>query len=109
MVVLAVLLIVGWALLLISKFADSVVLILVGRFVNGLGGGAFALVAPLYISECSEARLRGGLASMLQFQSNLGVAFTDALDINEVASWTIISGVCMTFPILLVILIVTVL
>ena len=35
MVVLAVLLIVGWALLLISKFADSVVLILVGRFVNG--------------------------------------------------------------------------
>ena len=32
----------------------------------GLGGGAFALVAPLYISECSEARLRGGLASMLQ-------------------------------------------
>ena len=45
----------------------------------------------------------------LQFQSNLGVAFTDALDINEVASWTIISGVCMTFPILLVILIVTVL
>lgn len=55
----------------------------------------------MYISECSEPHLRGGLASVLQLQSNLGVAFTDALNVNEATPWTVISGVCTAFPVIL--------
>ena len=55
----------------------------------------------MYISECSEHHLRGGLASVLQLQSGFGVAFTDALNVNEATPWTAISGVCTAFPLIL--------
>ena len=55
----------------------------------------------MYISECSEPHLRGGLASVLQLQSNVGVAFTDALNVNEATPWTVISAVCAAFPVIL--------
>ena len=38
-------------------------------------------------SEIAENSLRGGLASFMQLQSNLGVAFVNALNIGHVVNW----------------------
>ena len=66
MVGLAVLLIVGWTLLLISKFADSVVLILVGRFVNGESNkSAILLVGSTILFSC--AKIFGIVVNMIFF------------------------------------------
>lgn len=53
--------------------AESVLEILVGRFVSGLGIGLASLVVPLYISEMSPAKHRGMLVSFNQFAITLGI------------------------------------
>ena len=42
--------------------------------------------------------MRGGLASFMQLQSNIGVAFVNALNINQALHWTKISWSCMVVP-----------
>ena len=49
-------------------------------------------------SEIAENSLRGGLASFMQLQSNLGVAFVNALNIGHVVDWIKISWACMVVP-----------
>ena len=50
------------------------------------------------LSEIAENSLRGGLASFMQLQSNLGVAFVNALNIGHVVDWIKISWACMVVP-----------
>ena len=42
--------------------------------------------------------MRGGLASFMQLQSNIGVAFVNALNISQAMHWTKISWSCMVVP-----------
>ena len=42
--------------------------------------------------------MRGGLASFMQLQSNMGVAFVNALNIGQALHWVRISWVCMAVP-----------
>ena len=42
--------------------------------------------------------MRGGLSSFMQLQSNVGVAFVNALNINQALHWTRISWICMAIP-----------
>ena len=58
----------------------------------GFSGGAYALVAPYYVSEVAEVSLRGALASVQQLMATLGVLFVNALNINEAVDWSTISG-----------------
>lgn len=53
--------------------AESVLEILVGRFVTGLGLGLASLTVPLYISEMSPAKHRGMLVSFNQFAITIGI------------------------------------
>lgn len=46
---------------------------MVARFVGGLGVGAASVVAPIYTSEISPARLRGRLVGLVQFNVVLGI------------------------------------
>jgi Zn-dependent protease len=64
----------------------------------GFSGGAYALVAPLYVSETAETSIRGGLTSMMQLMSTLGVAFVDGLNINGAVDWVTISAICISLP-----------
>ncbi|KAF2883259.1 hypothetical protein ILUMI_22916 [Ignelater luminosus] len=53
MLVLTVVLIGGW---LVIIFANSAVMIYIGRIITGMGGGGFFITAPLYASEIAEKR-----------------------------------------------------
>ena len=51
-----------------------------------------------YLSEIAETSMRGGLASFMQFQSNMGVAFVNALNIGQAVHWIKNSWACMVVP-----------
>ncbi|EEF34614.1 sugar transporter, putative [Ricinus communis] len=71
---------------LVQAAAPAPWVIIVGRFLVGLGVGMASMTSPLYISECSPARIRGALVSTNgllitsgQFLSYLiNLAFTQA-------------------------------
>ncbi|XP_049880008.1 solute carrier family 2, facilitated glucose transporter member 8-like [Pectinophora gossypiella] len=59
-VVLALPFVLSWAI--IGQTSSSIV-VLVARFISGIGGGAFLVFAPIFISEIAEDSIRGFLAS----------------------------------------------
>jgi sugar porter (SP) family MFS transporter len=48
-------------------------MLLVSRFLGGLGVGAASVMAPMYIAEISPARLRGRLVAVTQFNIVAGI------------------------------------
>jgi MFS transporter, SP family, arabinose:H+ symporter len=54
-------------------FANGVVMLIVARFIGGLGIGISTVAAPLYISEISPPAYRGRLAGMFQFNIVFGI------------------------------------
>ena len=78
--------------------SDTVWLFYLGRILSGLGGGAFSLAAPSFVSEIAEPRIRGALGSLMQFQVTAGLAFVTALNINGAVDWVIITGICVGPP-----------
>ncbi|CAG0881233.1 unnamed protein product [Cyprideis torosa] len=66
--------------------SPSVPLILVGRFLGGMGIGVLSATAPVYVCETVEPRLRGALASFPQLMVVLGVALQCALAVG--VSWS---------------------
>ncbi len=58
---------------LLSAFTPNEFLLLVGRFVVGIGIGFSSVVAPLYISEVAPASNRGALVSLYQFAITVGI------------------------------------
>ncbi|KAG4078957.1 hypothetical protein HA402_010909 [Bradysia odoriphaga] len=82
---------VGWALVC---WANSVAMLLVGRILLGISGGAFFVVAPMYIGEIAEKEIRGALGSFFQLMVTTGILFVYAVgyDLN-VFTFSIICGV----------------
>ena len=64
----------------------------------GFSGGAYALVAPYYVSEIAETSMRGALASLMQLMATFGVLFVNALNIYEPVDWVVISATCTAIP-----------
>ena len=62
-----------WLSALGSGFANSIELLVVARWIGGLGVGISAMVCPLYISEISPAHLRGRLVTLFQFAITFGI------------------------------------
>ncbi len=58
---------------IVSGFAPNEAILLVGRFIVGIGIGFSSVVAPLYISEVAPAPTRGGLVSLYQFAITIGI------------------------------------
>src|SRR5215469_1625216 len=58
---------------LISAFTPNETVLLIGRFVVGIGIGFSSVVAPLYISEVAPANVRGALVSLYQFAITVGI------------------------------------
>ena len=48
-------------------FANSSAMLILFRFIGGLGVGAVSVTAPMYISEIAPASMRGKLVSFNQF------------------------------------------
>jgi sugar porter (SP) family MFS transporter len=56
-----------------SAFPPNVELLCATRFVIGLGVGTASFVAPMYISEQSPRRLRGGMTALNQLMITFGI------------------------------------
>ncbi|KAK5641986.1 hypothetical protein RI129_008153 [Pyrocoelia pectoralis] len=66
----------GWLLIL---FAQNLAMVLIGRFIIGMAGGAFCVAAPLYTSEIAEKEIRGALGSFFQLFITLGIMLSYTL------------------------------
>ena len=56
-------------------YAQSIVWVIVLRFISGLVVGAVSVVSPMYISEISPSDKRGTLVSFNQFAITIGILF----------------------------------
>jgi SP family sugar:H+ symporter-like MFS transporter len=71
---------------LAAGFAASSAIFIVARFIGGLGVGAASVLAPVYISEVTPARIRGRLSSVQQVMIITGL--TGAFLINYLLART---------------------
>jgi SP family myo-inositol transporter-like MFS transporter 13 len=53
-----------------QKFAS----LFVGRLLQGMSGGIIAVVVPLYLAECLDAKTRGRGTALFQFMLTVGIA-----------------------------------
>ncbi|XP_033150846.1 facilitated trehalose transporter Tret1-like [Drosophila busckii] len=58
---------------LLSYYAQSVEYLYLARLLAGVTGGAGYIVFPIYISEISDANIRGRLSSLIMLSVNIGV------------------------------------
>ena len=58
---------------LIIALANSAALILLGRFITGVGVGAVMTTATIYIVEIASTDMRGVLGCFIQFMGALGI------------------------------------
>lgn len=56
-----------------SAMAGNVTSFIIFRFIGGIGVGGSSVVAPMYISEISPARVRGRMTAIFQFNVILGI------------------------------------
>lgn len=82
---------VGWVLVC---WANGVAMLLVGRILLGISGGAFFVVAPMYIGEIAEKEIRGTLGSFFQLMVTTGILFVYAVGYDlKVFVFSLICGV----------------
>ena len=58
-------------------------------------------MSSIYISECSEQNIRGTLGNMMSLMMNLGLLYTNSIEI--LVHWTALTGTCLIFPILILV------
>lgn len=63
---------IGWALVI---WAVSIEMLYVGRVLLGISGGAFFVMAPIYIGEIAQKDIRGALGSFFQLMVTIGILF----------------------------------
>lgn len=91
MIALACPCVAGWLLVM---WARNLAMLLIGRFLLGLAGGAFHVAAPQYSSEIAEKEIRGTLGSFCIVNMNAGILFSYILGAYVSVFWTsFISGV----------------
>ncbi|XP_043278855.1 facilitated trehalose transporter Tret1-2 homolog [Venturia canescens] len=67
---------VGWACVI---WPSSLGLLIFGRFLLGVGGGAFCVTAPMYTAEISDTETRGRLGSYFELLLCAGILVSYAL------------------------------
>lgn len=65
---------------ILAAWAPLVGWLIVGRFLLGLAVGVASFTAPLYLSEISPMRLRGGIISMYQLMITIGILAAYLID-----------------------------
>lgn len=87
--------VIGWILL---ATADNVAMLMAGRFIVGVAGGAFCVTAPTYTSEIAEDSIRGTLGSFFQLMLTVGILFSYA--VGSYVSLLAFNLICMVIPII---------
>ncbi|CAG9767181.1 unnamed protein product [Ceutorhynchus assimilis] len=68
--------ILGWLLII---FTQHNAMLMVGRFLTGMAGGAFSIMGPLYTSEIAEKQIRGTLGTFFQMFLTFGILWANVL------------------------------
>lgn len=86
---------IGWLLI---AFGSSVAMLIAGRFITGLAGGAFCVTAPAYTSEIAQDSIRGSLGAYFQLMITIGILFAYA--VGSYTSVFVFNILCLCFPII---------
>jgi MFS transporter, SP family, galactose:H+ symporter len=80
-------------------FSDGMTMLLIGRFVVGLGIGIASLTVPLYISEMSPSKVRGTFVSFNQLAITIGILASYGVDLffSRTGDWHAMFGIAI-FP-----------
>lgn len=65
--------------------APNIELLVLARFIGGIGVGVASMVTPIYIAEVAPAKIRGGLVTMNQ------IAIVSGMVLSYLANWMIVS------------------
>ncbi|KAJ8716334.1 hypothetical protein PYW08_013619 [Mythimna loreyi] len=84
----------GWLLI---TFGTSVGMLIAGRLITGIAGGAFCVTAPAYTSEIAQDSIRGTLGSYFQLMITLGILF--AYVVGGYTSVFVFNILCTCIPI----------
>ncbi|XP_021186691.1 facilitated trehalose transporter Tret1-2 homolog isoform X2 [Helicoverpa armigera] len=84
----------GWLLI---TFGTSVGMLIAGRFITGVAGGAFCVTAPAYTSEIAQDSIRGTLGSYFQLMITIGILF--AYVVGGYTSVFVFNILCTCIPI----------
>ncbi|XP_046983357.1 facilitated trehalose transporter Tret1-like [Schistocerca americana] len=83
----------GWAFLI---WGDSLALLCVGRLLTGAAGGAFNVLAPVYIAEVAQKEVRGALCGYFQLLLTIGTLYVYVLGAVTGLFWTSVG--CAVVP-----------
>lgn len=86
---------VGWALVI---FATNLAMLISGRFLLGISGGAFCVAAPTYIGEIAQSSVRGSLGSYFQLMLVVGVLFSYI--VGAYANVLALNLICASLPLI---------
>lgn len=86
---------IGWGLVI---FATNVPMLLIGRFLLGVSGGAFCVAAPTYTAEIAQSDIRGTLGSFFQLMMVVGILFVYL--VGAYASVFALSIICGVIPLI---------
>ncbi|GLJ39000.1 hypothetical protein SUGI_0794970 [Cryptomeria japonica] len=80
---------------LVTALAPDLIVLIIGRFVFGIGIGLAMHAAPLYIAETSPPQIRGRLVSLKEFFIVLGMLLgylVSSLAVDAVGGWRYMYG-----------------
>ncbi|XP_066248090.1 facilitated trehalose transporter Tret1-like [Euwallacea similis] len=91
----------GWLLII---FTQHVAMLLVGRFLTGMGAGSFCIIGPIYTSDIAEISIRKTLGTFMQLFITLGILYANIFGwILPIITFCILcAAVPVTFGILFV-------
>lgn len=82
---------------LVMLWAPNVYVLLLGRFLDGVGVGLAVTLVPLYISETAPPEIRGSLNTLPQFTGSGGMflsyCMVFGMSLMESPSWRLMLGV----------------
>ncbi|KAK4004300.1 hypothetical protein OUZ56_006040 [Daphnia magna] len=96
---ISLLYVLGFYLMGLSYYLNSVSVLFVGRLITGLISGASVPTSQIYVSECSSPRVRGALGSFTSTFMSFGIVI--AYVIGAVVEWQIMCFVIGSLPIVL--------
>lgn len=64
---------------ILEAAATHIEVMILGRFLSGIGAGASIVVGPIYIAEVAPAEMRGFFGSFTQVMTNVGILGTQTL------------------------------
>lgn len=86
---------IGWILLI---WAQNLAMMILGRVLLGIAGGAFCVTAPMYTGEIAQKEIRGSLGSYFQLMLTVGILFIYAIGAG--LSVFVMSIICGIIPLI---------